>query len=137
MAPDQHKSTLRRYVEEVVNQNRLSVIDKIFDATYVNHTPLGDMHGPEGMKTFIARVRAMLPDVQAVIEDVIADEDKAAMRLTLHGTYHGEILGVAYQGRRVTLPEIQLYRFGHGRIVERWYIADRLGMWQQLGALPR
>jgi len=88
------------------------------------------------MKTFIGRVRAMLPDVRATVEDMFAEGDRVAVRLTLHGTYVGEVMGVKYDGKRVTLPEIQVYRIANGKIAERWFIADRLGLWQQLGAIP-
>lgn len=45
------------------------------------------------MKTFIGRVRAMLPDVRATVEDMFAEGDRVAVRLTLHGTYVGEVMG--------------------------------------------
>ena len=134
--PEQNKTIVRRYIEEVIDQNRVSSIDELFDTGYINHTPMGDMRGPEGMKTFIGRVRAMLPDVRATVEDMFAEGDRVAVRLTLHGTYVGEVLGVKYDGKRVTLPEIQVYRIANGKIAERWFIADRLGLWQQLGAIP-
>jgi steroid delta-isomerase-like uncharacterized protein len=133
---EQTKAIVRRYIEEVINHNQASVIEELFDTGYINHTPMGDMRGPEGMTAFIARTRAMLPDVRATVEDMFTEGDRVAVRLTLHGTYAGEVMGIAYDGKRVTLPEIQVYRIANGKIVERWYIADRLGLWQQLGAIP-
>lgn len=133
---DTNEVIVRRYVEEVVNQNKVSVIADIFDSEFVNHTPMGDMHGIEGMRAFIARVRSMLPDVRASIEDMFADTHKVAVRLTLRGTYTGEVLGVAHQGKLIALPEIQIYRLANGKIVERWFIADWRSVWVQLGAIP-
>lgn len=131
-----NQAVVGRYVDEVVNENRVSVIDEIFDAEYVNHTPTGDVQGTEGMKAFIARVRTMLPDVHATIHDIFADADRVAVRLTLSGTFNGEVLGVAYHGKPLTLPEMQIYRLASGKIVERWYIADWRRAWQELGAIP-
>src|SRR5262245_7291250 len=105
---EQNKAIIRRYIEEVINQNRVSTVDEPFDDGCINHTPMGDMRGPEGMKAFIARVRGILPDVRATVEDLFAEDDRVAVRLTLHGTYVGEVIGVMYDGKGVTLPEIQV-----------------------------
>ena len=126
---------VRRYVDEIVNENRVSVIDEIFDADYVNHTPGGDLQGREAMKAFIARVRAMLPDVQATVHDMFAAGDRVAVRLTLTGRYHGEVLGVTYQGVPITLSEMQIYRLANAKIAERWFIPDWRSAWRQLGAI--
>lgn len=87
------------------------------------------------MKAFIARVRAMLPDVRATVHDIFAVADRVAVRLTLTGTYHGEVIGVTYQGAPITLSEMQIYRLANAKIAERWFIADWRSVWQQLGAI--
>ena len=133
---EESKAIVHRYVDEVINQDNMAVIDEIFDTAYVNHTPAGDMYGPEGMKAFVTRVRTNLPDLEAIVEDIIVEGDKVVVRLTLRGTYTGEVMGIVSHGKRVTVPEIQIYCIANGRIAERWYVADRLGLWQQLGAIP-
>ena len=132
---DANEVIVRRYIDEVVNENRPAVIDEIFDADYVNHTPSGDLRGREAMKAFIARVRAMLPDVRATVHDIFATDDRVAVRLTLRGAYHGDVLGVTYHGVPITLAEIQIYRVAYGKIAERWFIADWRSVWHQLGAI--
>jgi predicted ester cyclase len=132
---DGNERIVRRYIDEVVNENRVSVIDEIFDVDYINHTPNGDLRGQDAMRGFIARVRVMLPDVRATVHDIFAAHDRVAVRLTLTGTYHGEILGVTCQGRPIALPEIQIYRLANAKIAERWFIADWRSVWQQLGAI--
>src|SRR5262245_18462097 len=111
---EQNKAIVRRCIEEVIDQNRVSTVDEPFDEACSTHTPMSDMRGPEGMKAFIARVRGILPDVRATVE----------------------VMGVMYHWKGVTLPEILVYRIANGKIAERWFIADRLGLWQQLGAIP-
>jgi predicted ester cyclase len=45
-------------------------------------------------------------------------------------------MGIAPTGKRVTVTEMAIFRFCGGKIVERWTEVDRLGMLQQLGAVP-
>jgi hypothetical protein len=53
---DANEMIVRRYVDEVVNDNRIAVIDEIFDTDYVNHTPGGDLQGRDAMKAFLQQL---------------------------------------------------------------------------------
>ena len=53
-----------------------------------------------------------------------------------HGTHTGELLGIPPTGREVEILVIDVVRVADGRIVEHWGIVDRLGLLQQLGAIP-
>jgi steroid delta-isomerase-like uncharacterized protein len=48
--------------------------------------PLGRDAWREGFKL----VRRAFPDLEAQIDDLVADDDKVALRLTLYGTHRGE-----------------------------------------------
>ena len=54
------------------------------------------------------------------MQDLFADGDKVAARITLRGT-------PAAAGTAVATTEIQLYRIADGQIAERWYAVDRSG----------
>ena len=59
----------------------------------------------------------------------IAQEDRVGCVLTWAGTH-------ATTGCRVTVPEVQIYRFRNGRIVERWITLDLQDTRRQAGILP-
>ena len=39
-------------------------------------------------------------------------------------------------GNRVAFEEIRIDRYAGGRIVESWFIPDRLSLWRMLGLIP-
>ena len=80
--------------------------------------------------------RAAFPDLQATIEDLIAEGHKVAVRGTLRGTHPGELLGIPPTGAQVTVPLIDINRIEAGKLVERWGEADMLGLLHQLGVIP-
>jgi len=43
---------------------------------------------------------------------------------------------VAPTGRSISFAEIRIDRFAYGRIIEAWFIPDRMSLWQQMGLLP-
>jgi predicted ester cyclase len=70
------------------------------------------------------------------VEDLVAEGDKVAARVTVRGTHRGAFLGLAPTGKAVTQTGIDIVRVAGGKAVERWGSFDELGLLQQLGALP-
>ena len=80
--------------------------------------------------------RSGMPDLRVVIEDMIADGDKVAVRYTLEGTHKGELFGVPPTGQHVSIKSIAIERVSDGKIREHWRVTDSLDMMQQLGVIP-
>ena len=89
-----------------------------------------------GLKAAIERVSKGLSDPSMTIEDLIAQDDKVAVRLTSSATHSGEFMGMPASGKRYEIGEIHWFRIAGGKIAEHWHQADFLGMMRQLGAMP-
>ena len=72
------------------------------------------------------------PDQTLTIEDLIADEDRVAARLTAVGTHLGEFRGIPATGRRITTETFDFVRVADEKIAERWTIFDRGGLLLEL-----
>ncbi len=136
MSIAENKALARRSFE-AFNQRDLSAADQIYAPSYVLHSPIAPPDlpiGAEGVRQQHAGYLAAFPDAQITVEDLIAEGDRVAVRVTVRGTHQGTFIGVAPTGRRVTLEAITIYRVDAGKIVEDWTIADIPGLLQQLGA---
>ena len=80
--------------------------------------------------------RSAIPGLRVVVEDMIAEGDKVAVRYTLEGTHEGELFGVPPMGRRLSIKSISVERVSDGKIREHWRVSDSLDMMQQLGVIP-
>jgi steroid delta-isomerase-like uncharacterized protein len=87
-----------------------------------------------GHRELAARFYAAFPDLNHIIEDTVADEEKAVVRYVLHGTHQGDFLGVAPTGKRITAEGIQIFTIRDGKIVESRSVVDMQGILEQLGA---
>ena len=76
------------------------------------------------------------PDVQATVQDLLADEDRVIERITVRAKHTGEFHGIPATGRAVTWTGIHIYRFEDGKIAELWSEIDFLGLFVQLGVVP-
>jgi predicted ester cyclase len=90
----------------------------------------------EGVTQFYETLWSAFPDVQATIEDVIAEGDAVSFRVTVRGTHRGEFMGVAATGNQIAIGVQNIYRFRDGKVVERWTNPDLLGLMVQIGAIP-
>jgi steroid delta-isomerase-like uncharacterized protein len=141
MSTEENKALARRAWEVVFNQRNL---DALLDALYefnaadaVWHQPDQDLQGLEEVKQWLARPFEAFPDLNASVEDVIAEGDKVAIRYTSRGTHQGETGGLGPPtGRQIELGGIAVQRFEDGKIVEFWDRFDNLSLLQQLGLAP-
>ena len=135
---EENKALARRLVEELYGQGNLDIVDEIVDSNYVGHDPASPqgIRGPEGAKQFASMYLNAFSDVQATVEDLIAEGDKVVTRWRGVGTHQGELMGIPPTGNRAVLTGITISRFANGKLVEDWTNSDTLGMLQQLGVVP-
>ena len=132
---EKNKRIARRVFEDVQSQGNQAIIKEIVTEDYVGHTPLGDIHGPEGAKQFTSMLRAGFPDFQVTVEAQIAEGDLVATRWTCRGTHNGEFQGVPPTGKRMTVSGMAIFRIANSKLVEGWTNPDLLGIMQQLGVV--
>ena len=134
----ENKALIARWFEEVWNKGRGDAIDEMFAAGAVAHGLGPDVCGPAEFKAFHATFRQAFPDVRISVDEMIAEGDKVAFRLTAAGTHRGDSLGFAATGRPARFMVMGSARIVNGQIVEGWNVLDQLGMLTQLGVLaPR
>lgn len=136
MATEENKALLRRFIE-LWNTGNLAMADEFVNPDLVDHTLLpGLPPGLAGFKLMVSGFRAAFPDLRISIDDLIAQEDKAAARVTFRGTQQGEFQGIPPTGNAFTMAAIGLLRFKKGEVVEHWATLDRLSLLTQLGVAP-
>lgn len=127
----------RRTFEELLNQGELGVADEVVAADFINHeAPPGHDRGPESMRQLAVMLRTAFPDLRFAIEDVVAEGDLVAGRLTMSGTHQGPLMGMPPTNRAVRQAHMHFVRFRDGKAVEHWGLRDDRGMMEQLAGGP-
>jgi predicted ester cyclase len=133
-AAERNKNVIRRLLEEV-DRGNLDVIDACYAAGYVDRTPSPIRSlaaGRDGVRQAFALFQQAFPDTRHTIEDLVAEGDRLAARISARGTHTGDLFGHAPTGKVVTLTGITIYRLVDGQIVERWAEHGR-GVLDELG----
>ncbi len=136
MGLEENKALVRRFVDEIFVNGREDAVDELVDERFVGHTWPSTGEPRDDLKRTMRRLAGTLADVSFEIDDMIAEGDEVAVRLTASATQVGEFMGMAPSGRRYSIGEIHVFRVRDGKIVEHWHQFDQLGLMRQLGALP-
>ena len=133
---EQNKALVARFVDEIFVRGSFAAVDELLADDFVGHTWPSTGDGKADLKRAIERVSKGLTDAEFRIDDMIAEGDRVAVRLTASATQTGDFLGMPGSGKRYTIAEIHVFRIRDGKVVEHWHQFDQLGMMRQLGATP-
>ena len=135
---EENKAQFRRMYEEGFNQGILDVTDELIAPECINHEapPGANNRGPESLRMVITMLRAAFPDLRFAIEELIAEGDIVAGRLTMNGTHQGALMGIPPTGRAVRQNHMHFVRLRDGKAIEHWGVRDDVGMMRQLGTFP-
>ena len=119
------------------SDNRPDLVDDVLAPDW-DDIPLapGQAPGPAGIKAIIGMFNAAFPDLQIVIQDILQEPGKMAVRSEISGTHHGAIFGIAPTGKQVRFGLHEFHTLVDGRITTTWHMEDWLSMFQQLGQFP-
>jgi steroid delta-isomerase-like uncharacterized protein len=136
---EENKALLRRWFDEVWNKGRADAIEEMFDENGIAHglsdDPANPIRGPRGYRPFYTMFREAFPNMEIVIEDMVAEGDKVAARCSVRGKHEGEFMGRAATQAPIELTGITIVRIDNGKIVEAWNNFDFLTMYRQVGHL--
>lgn len=132
MSTDTNKQLVRRFVQEIFVAGRSESVDDLVAPDFVSHTWGMTEDGPAKLKATIERLSTTLRDAEFTVDDLIAEDDRVAARLTASATVVDEFMGMPAAGKRYTIGEIHIFRIRDGKMVEHWHQYDTAGMMRQI-----
>src|SRR3954462_9220499 len=106
MTNDENKALVRRFIDEIFVEGRRETVDELLADDFVGHTWPSTGHPKDDLKAAIDRTSKGLADPQFTIEDMIAEDDRVAVRLKTAATQVGEFMGLPPSGKRYEIGEI-------------------------------
>ncbi len=135
MSEDPKKALYRRFVEEVINGGQYDAIPEIYAEDYLDHSapPGAPTGGFDAIRAIPVMFRGAFPDVHFTIDDMTAEGDWVATRVTGRATHLGRpFMGIDPTGRRVVWSSLGFFRVVNNKIVEHYGQPDLMGLREQL-----
>jgi SnoaL-like polyketide cyclase len=126
----EHKDVFRRLIDEGFNDGRLSVLDELLTADFVDHSPCWKVGGAAELRERIALLRIALPDLHLCVDQMAAADDMTWASVTIRGTARG-VPGLPAIDQCLGFSRIDTCRYTDGRIAEYW--TETADLLEQLG----
>ena len=119
---EENKTQYRRTFEEVFNQGNLALVDELVAPDFLDHeVPPGmNNRGPDSTRQLVTMLRTAFPDLHFTIEDLVAEGDTVAGRVTVSGTHLGPFQGIPPTGRSFQQAQMYFVRFRDGKAIEHF-----------------
>lgn len=129
-----NKALVKTLYEDCINGRDLDRLEALIAPDFVG------ARGERGPREFRATIEAVLtgfPGVRFEVHDLIGEDDRVAARWTFRAVHGGRFAGIKPSLAEVTQEGNVIYQIRDGRIIRAWLQADRLGVLQQIGVVPR
>ena len=118
------KAAARGYIERMINGHEWDAWDEYFGETVVFN---GHAMSKDDMTGMAETFATILDGFRMEIDEQIAEGDRVATRVTIHGTHTGDYMGLKASGKEVSFGGLALDRLEDGKIVESWHQMDIWG----------
>jgi steroid delta-isomerase-like uncharacterized protein len=125
------KQRIALLFEEIITNGRLELAEEVFAEDF--NWPQFDLHGPEGVRTWVKAFRTAFPDMSDLVQEQTAEGDVVVTRVECVGTQLGPFRGLPPSGRKATFTAIGIDRFRGEKVVERSAHFDIVDLMRQLG----
>src|SRR5262249_36960708 len=96
---NQNREIIRRLFEDCFNSGKLGTLDAFIDPDYAG---AGGQKGVAAFAAPIANLLRAFPDIHYTIEDLVAEDDRVAVKWTWSGTHTGDFSGIAATQKSVS-----------------------------------
>ena len=132
----ENKDLIRRSIE-ATNAEGPAAVDRFLAPDWVGWDSRdGTKQSREDSKEELSVILSGFPDARITIEDLIAEGDRVASRMTATGTHTKDYFGVSPTGKRVSVSMMGIDRIANGKIVESWTESSGQGFHYQLTGKP-
>ena len=115
MSTEGNKTTVRRFITEVLEQGNMSFINQLCAPNYVNRMT---GQGLESLKQVGGLMKTAAPDWHFNIENMVAEGDQVVVRFTISGTVTGSVMGSKPSGKAFSVRGLTYYGLANGKIIE-------------------
>ncbi|MDA2811936.1 ester cyclase [Nocardiopsis sp. RSe5-2] len=134
-----HTDPRRAQIEKVWaaawNHGDVDALDELLAGGYLRHGREPHPQDLPAFKASITATRSAFPDLATVLDDIVIEGDRAAIRWHSTGTHEGSLLGVPATRRRVEVAGATFARFDGGLIAEEHVTWDPRTLLAALGII--
>ena len=129
----QIRQVIEEYYEVIWNEQKLDQAHNFLHTGITFRGSLGmRVEGVNGFCDYAQMLFGAFSNLYHVIEDVVVEGDKAAVRLVYSGMHTGKLFGFEPTGHRIRYSGACFFKFEDDKIVDAWVLGDLNALYGQL-----
>ena len=134
---DRNKELIKKF-EIMINTADEKLAEELIsnDAPFFTPASSEPLYGGQGYLSVVYWMRKGFSDVQWHIADMVADEDKVAVKWDLTATHDGEFMGISPTNKNISVCVMNFYYFNKdGKITNDIAADGMIGILRGIGAM--
>ena len=134
---ERNKNLIKKF-ETMINTADEKLSEELVDSNAPFYTPASPdpLYGGKGYLSVVHFMRKGFSDVQWHITDMVADEDKVAVKWDLTATHDGEFMGIKPTNKKISVCVMNFYYFNKdGKVTNDVAAEGMIGILRGIGAL--
>jgi steroid delta-isomerase-like uncharacterized protein len=132
---DERRERIQQAWEAAWDRGEVDAFDELLSPDYQRFGSSGSGEDATKFKASIVTTRGAFPDLLTVVDEIVIEGDRAAVRWHSHGTHQHSFLGVPATQREVQISGATFSRFEDDRIVEEHVTWDPRSLLTALGII--
>lgn len=131
-----NKQVVTDFMDVIWNNKQYDELCRFLHTNFEDHSlPTSLPPGTEGLKVWLTALSKSF-EHSSRIDDVIADGDKVAIRMTMLLKHTGQWRGIAATGKEFGTNGFRFFRLKDGKIIEHWGLLDATAIDNNVVAKP-
>lgn len=131
-----NKQVVTDFMNMIWNNKQYDELCKFLHPNFEDHSlPTSLPPGAEGLKLWLTGLSNSFQH-SSRIDDIIADDDKVAIRMTMLLKHTGQWRGIAATGKDFGTNGFRFFRLKDGKIIEHWGLLDATAIDNNIIAKP-
>ena len=134
---ERNKELIKKF-ETMINTADEVLAEKLVasDAPFYTPASTEPLYGGKGYLSVVYLMRKCFSDIQWHITDMVADEDKVAVKWDLTGTHDGDFMGIKPTNKKISVCVMNFYYFNKdGKIINDIAAEGMIGILRNIGAM--
>lgn len=136
-ASPEYKEVIKRYLEGF-NEKDVNALSEVATEDIVVHGLFGvegTVHGIDEYRDWAMSMMGGIPDAEIELDEYHEMGETVTVRWSVAGTHQDDLFGLPPTDQSFEIMGLAILRMEDGKIAEKWYQQDDLGMLRQTGVI--
>lgn len=131
----ENKALIEKHIDLSWNKGKYGLLQQIIGKNFRYQTTFTDgFRDFNGYVEYVEDIRKSVPDLEVIIEEIMAEDNKVITFSTFCGSFNKSLFGMPANGKVIAFAAASIWIIHRGKIIEQTTMVDLAGLQKQLAA---